>query len=77
MQTSGEMRREIVNLYLRHCERSDAIHLSPRRDVDCIAALAMTWMGRGALDFLPVPVSSESATPSALGLPPRRPDEVP
>ena len=28
MQTSGEMRREIAKLYPRHCERSEAIHLS-------------------------------------------------
>src|SRR5258705_12721452 len=26
----------------RHCERSEAIHLSPRGDVDCFASLAMT-----------------------------------
>src|SRR5438445_12274776 len=26
----------------RHCERSEAIHLSPRRGMDCFASLAMT-----------------------------------
>src|SRR2546425_12437183 len=26
----------------RHCERSEAIHLSPCRGMDCFAALAMT-----------------------------------
>src|SRR6185312_4686859 len=29
----------------RHCERSEAIHPSAGRDVDCFAALAMTWIG--------------------------------
>src|SRR6266542_3442728 len=47
MQTSGEVRRENANLYPRHCERSEAIHLSPIRDVDCFASLAMTWIGSG------------------------------
>jgi hypothetical protein len=34
----------------RHCERSEAIHLSASRDMDCFAALAMTRIGRGASD---------------------------
>ena len=29
--------------YFRHCERSEAIHLSTCRAMDCFAALAMTW----------------------------------
>jgi hypothetical protein len=32
---------------LRHCERSEAIHLSPGCPMDCFAPLAMTGMGRG------------------------------
>jgi hypothetical protein len=43
MQTSGGPRREIAKLYPRHCERSEAIHLSACRAMDCVAALAMTW----------------------------------
>ncbi|HVQ69091.1 MAG TPA: hypothetical protein VMT08_16490 [Bradyrhizobium sp.] len=43
MQTSGDQRREIAKLYRRHCERSEAIHLSTCRAMDCFAALAMTW----------------------------------
>ena len=50
MQTSGAMRREIAKLYPRHCERSEAIHLSACRAMDCFAALAMTWKRRGVLD---------------------------
>src|SRR5215207_3384579 len=38
------------NCIHRHCERSEAIHLSPRRDVDCFASFAMTWMGRRAFN---------------------------
>ena len=34
----------------RHCERSEAIQLSACRAMDCFAALAMTWIGRGVLD---------------------------
>src|SRR5215213_4497130 len=35
--------------FLRHCERSEAIHLSVREaTMDCFAALAMTWKGRSA-----------------------------
>ena len=45
MQNSGEMRREIVKLYQRHCERSEAIHLSTCGAMDCFAALAMTLRG--------------------------------
>jgi hypothetical protein len=59
MQTSGEMRREIVKLYQRHCERSEAIHLSTCFAMHCFAEpvirrrfaptgwLAMTWRDRG------------------------------
>ena len=50
MQTSGAMRREIAKLYPRHCERSEAIHLSACRAMDCFAALAMTRKRRGVLD---------------------------
>jgi len=46
MQTSGAVRREIAKLYQRHCERSEAIHSAACGDVDCFAALAMTWRGR-------------------------------
>ena len=42
MQTSGDQRREIAKLYRRHCERSEAIHLTTCRAMDCFAALAMT-----------------------------------
>ena len=42
MQTSGNQRREIAKLYRRHCERSEAIHLTTCRAMDCFAALAMT-----------------------------------
>ena len=43
MRTSGDQRpRECETVSTRHCERSEAIHLSPRRGVDCFAALAMT-----------------------------------
>ncbi|HVQ67866.1 MAG TPA: hypothetical protein VMT08_10220, partial [Bradyrhizobium sp.] len=42
MQTSGDQRREIANLYQRHCERSEAIHFSTCRAMDCFAAFAMT-----------------------------------
>jgi hypothetical protein len=47
MQNSGEMRREIAKLCQRHCERSEAIHLSASRAMDCFAALAMTWRDCG------------------------------
>ena len=43
MQASGDQRREIAKLYPRHCERSEAIHLSTCRAMDCFAALAMTF----------------------------------
>ena len=46
MQTSGAMRREIAKLYQRHCERSEAIHPSACRAMDCFAALAMTGRER-------------------------------
>jgi hypothetical protein len=36
------MRREIAKLYPRRCERSEAIHLSACRAMDCFASLAMT-----------------------------------
>jgi len=52
MQNSGERCRENAKLYPRHCERSDAIHLSACRAMDCVAALAMTWRGRSVLDAL-------------------------
>jgi hypothetical protein len=44
MQASGAMRCEKAKLYPRHCERSEAIHLSPCRGMDCFAALAMTGL---------------------------------
>jgi len=44
MQASGAMRREKAKLYPRHCERSEAIHLSPCRGMDCFASLAMTGL---------------------------------
>jgi hypothetical protein len=50
MQTSGSMRREIVKLYPRHCERSEAIHISVCRAMDCFAVLAMTLKRRGVPD---------------------------
>jgi hypothetical protein len=43
MQTSGDQRREIAKMYPRHCERSEAIHLSACGHMDCFASLAMTW----------------------------------
>jgi hypothetical protein len=44
------MRRENARLYLRHCERSEAIHGAAKKvRVDCFAALAMTWIGRSVL----------------------------
>ena len=46
MQTSGDQRRESAKLYPRHCERSEAIHLSTCRAMDCFAALAMTGEAR-------------------------------
>ena len=46
MQTSGDQRRESAKLYPRHCERSEAIHLSTGRAMDCVAALAMTGEAR-------------------------------
>ena len=49
-QTSGNESRECETVSTRHCERSEAIHLSPRRAMDCFAALAMTWMGRCLLN---------------------------
>jgi hypothetical protein len=46
MHSSGAARREIAKSYVelghRHCEPSEAIHLSFRREMDCFAALAMT-----------------------------------
>jgi hypothetical protein len=43
--------------FLRHCERSEAIHLSMREvTMDCFASLAMTGMGR-----------SEPNTPVCVG----------
>src|SRR3954467_13691846 len=35
MQTSGVSRRENAKSYPRHCERSEAIHLSACRAMDC------------------------------------------
>ena len=48
MQNFGQiMPRECeVMLYQRHCERSEAIHVSACRAMDCFAALAMTRKGR-------------------------------
>ena len=44
MQTSGDQRRENREARIsRHCERSEAIHLSTCGAMDCFAALAMTW----------------------------------
>ena len=40
MQASGAIRREIAKSYQRHCERSEAIHSSACRTMDCFAALA-------------------------------------
>src|SRR6266542_2198122 len=42
LQTSGVIRRENAKSYPRHCERSEAIHLSTCVAMDCFAALAMT-----------------------------------
>jgi hypothetical protein len=42
VQTSGATRCENAKLYPRHCERSEAIHPSASRAMDCFAALAMT-----------------------------------
>jgi hypothetical protein len=51
MQTSGDERREKAKSYPRHCERSEAIHCHlVRGKMDCFTALAMTLIGRGALD---------------------------
>jgi hypothetical protein len=37
--------------FLRHCERSEAIHLSAREvTMDCFASLAMTRISRGVPD---------------------------
>src|SRR3954470_7928604 len=49
MQTSGDQRREIAKLYQRHCERSEAIHVSICGAIDCFAALAMTWREQASL----------------------------
>jgi hypothetical protein len=35
--------RECKSSFSRHCERSEAIHLSACRAMDCFAPLAMTW----------------------------------
>ena len=41
MQTSGAMRREIAELYPRHCERSEAIHCHlTHGKMDCFAMTA-------------------------------------
>src|SRR5215208_2709476 len=52
MQTSGAMRREIAKSYHRHCERSEAIHLSTCCAMDCFASLAMTWRQLATLFLL-------------------------
>src|SRR3954467_9843693 len=39
MQTSGDQRRERANSFSRHCERSEAIHLSTCGTMDCFATL--------------------------------------
>ena len=46
----GQTCRENAKLYPRHCERSEAIHRSDCRAMDCFAALAMTRIGRGVSD---------------------------
>src|SRR5256885_11609210 len=61
MQTSGELRRE--NAQARSAVIASAAKQSMsqhKERMDCVAALAMTWIGCSALDSLPVPVSSES-----------------
>ena len=42
MQTSGAQGRENADLYQRHCERSEAIHVSTCGTMDCFAPPAMT-----------------------------------
>src|SRR3954452_7571318 len=44
--------RECETVSSRHCERSEAIHASICRAMDCFASLAMTWRGSGAPDTL-------------------------
>src|SRR5450432_388943 len=55
MHSSGAARREIAKSYVelehRHCERSEAIHLSFRGKMDCFAALAMTAYNELSLLF--------------------------
>jgi hypothetical protein len=60
MQTSGDQRREIAKLYQRHCERSEAIHLSTCGAMDCFASLAMTWLDHGVLHRPPVRQAARS-----------------
>jgi len=69
MQTSGRTCREIAKLYPRHCERSEAIHLSPRRGLDCFAALAMAVEG-GASGSANPPVVRSPDTPGTRPLEP-------
>src|SRR3954471_8178021 len=43
--------RECKSSFSRHCERSEAIHVSACRAMDCLAALAMTrWQKRPQLN---------------------------
>src|SRR5258705_13824448 len=41
-KTRARRAARMRNYIHRHCERSEAIHLSPCRGMDCFAALAMT-----------------------------------
>src|SRR4051794_12962327 len=70
-----------VSLFPRHCERSEAIYLSPDLSVHCVAALAMTRRERGATKQLrrrlrDVIFAGEQMNQRALdrGLPGRRVD---
>jgi len=68
MQNSGDQRRENAKLYPRHCERSEAIHLSACRTMDCFAALAMTWRELASLHPLPEkPAERSVSTGGATG----------
>ena len=74
MQTSGDQRREIAKLYQRHCERSEAIHVSTCGAMDCFAALAMTWREQASL----VPHLEKAATrPPKREPPPARRTRLP
>ena len=72
MQTSGDQRREIAKLYRRHCERSEAIHLTTCRAMDCFAALAMTGERAGFAPRNDGENCSSSSYPAKAGDPVRR-----